>query len=163
MDNYNKDIDDIRQLFKVKMLNNLWKYFNDSEKNSSEDSFDAKDIVNNEIDRVDTEYNDKYKKKKIGYNNSKANQFIDVITKVAFQKHWKNLEIIHKIIKITEYIENMDIDDILEKKKMLNKLIEMVKTRKLKNKSVDYDYNECKIINIDILSYDENKKIYKLK
>lgn len=77
--------------------------------------------------------------------------YIDVITKIAFQKNWRNLNEIHKIIKLKEYVEKLPIEKMERKKELLNILIAMVKKKTLKNKCIDYNITDCVISNIDII------------
>ena len=76
------------------------------------------------------------------------NPFIEDITLAVFQKDWKNLLEIHKIIKIKEYVEKMQ-QPLSEKKKVMHALIALVKSKKLANKLVQYNYETRTIEYID--------------
>lgn len=66
----------------------------------------------------------------------------------VFQKDWKNLLEIHKIIKIKEYVEKMQ-NPLPEKKQIMHRLIDLVKSKNLSNKLVHYNYKICTIEHIE--------------
>ena len=68
-----------------------------------------------------------------------------------YKKPWNKLNIIHKKIKIKEYINNLVLTK--NKKKILTeKLIKLLNNKQLNKKNdVDYDINNGKIITITIL------------
>jgi len=75
-----------------------------------------------------------------------------------YLKNWNKLNIIHKIIKIKEFINCLDINDENEKTILKDKLIEFIKDKNLSKKNkINYDSIKGNIISISCLSY-ENKK-----
>lgn len=80
--------------------------------------------------------------------NYSVNPFFEVITIAAFQKDWKNLKEIHKIIKIREYAAQLKVS-LHDQKKIMNSLIKLTKEKQLDNKVVNYNYETCKIEHID--------------
>lgn len=91
---------------------------------------------------------------------------LDLLT---YQLPWNKLKLIHKQMKITEYINNLTypkkIDNNLiekNKKKLIKKILEGFKNKKFnKNKNeVTYDSNNMQITKLDFLSYNKKKGIY---
>ena len=76
-------------------------------------------------------------------NNDDINNTFDKVMKLQCKKPWRSLQENYKITKIQEYCEEKGLDD--EKK---NKLINAVKTKKLKTADVNYDIENIKIIDI---------------
>ncbi len=62
-----------------------------------------------------------------------------------YKKPWAKLNIVHKIIKIKEYVNNLNISDV-DKHIMKEKIINMVKTKTLKKDNINYDSNNGSII-----------------
>ena len=62
-----------------------------------------------------------------------------------FKKEWKTLPTIHKIIKIKEFC-NRICNSNQRKLDMENKLIQVLKNKKLDNNLIKYDIQNCKII-----------------
>ncbi len=74
-----------------------------------------------------------------------------------YKKPWNKLNIIHKIIKMKEFVNELNIDDIEMKKHLKNQLVTMLKNKKLTKKSdVDYDAVNGKIITIHSLQGKNN-------
>ena len=68
-----------------------------------------------------------------------------------YKKPWNKLNIIHKKIKIKEYINNLVLTK-NKKKILIEKLFKILKNKQLNKKNdVDYDINNGKIITITIL------------
>ena len=76
-----------------------------------------------------------------------------------YTKSWNKLNQIHKVIKIKEFINNLEINE-HAKEELRELLIEMLKDKKKKNK-INYDEVKCKIINVSSLVFSEGK--YKLE
>lgn len=76
-----------------------------------------------------------------------------------YAKSWNKLNQIHKVIKIKEYINNLEINE-HSKEELREHLIEMIKDKKKKNK-INYDEVKCKIINITSLVFVDGK--YKIE
>lgn len=75
-----------------------------------------------------------------------------------YLKPWNKLTIIHKIIKIKEFVTNLNINDVNEKDTLKEKLIELIKNKNLiKNNKINYDSTKGKIISISCLLHNNNK------
>ena len=75
-----------------------------------------------------------------------------------FKKPWNKLNSIHKVIKVKEFINNINMDDIEMKKLLKNQLVDMIKNKKLTKKSdIEYDHINGKIISIPSLQFKNNK------
>lgn len=75
-----------------------------------------------------------------------------------YLKSWSKLTIIHKIIKIKEFINNLDITDDNEKEKLKDKIIEIIKDKKNKIK-INYDETKGKVISIPQLTFENGKYV----
>ena len=72
----------------------------------------------------------------------------------VYKKPWNKLNIIHKCIKMQEYVNNLNIDDPEMKKHLKNHLVTMIKNKKLTKKTdVEYDHINGKIISVPSLQY----------
>ena len=77
-----------------------------------------------------------------------------------YRKPWNKLNTIHKIIKIKEFVSTLSIDDIEIKKNLKEKLVDMIKTKKLTKKNdINYDITNGIILSIPVLQYKDNKYI----
>ncbi len=75
----------------------------------------------------------------------------------VYKKPWNKLNIIHKKIKMEEFVNNLTIDDLEIKKLLKNQLVLMIKTKQLTKKNeVEYDAINGKIISIPSLKYKNN-------
>jgi hypothetical protein len=76
-----------------------------------------------------------------------------------YKKPWQKLNTIHKILKIKEFVNNLNISSNEEKEKLKGDLIMLIKNKILtKKENVDYDDENGKILNIKKLQY--NNKYY---
>jgi hypothetical protein len=75
-----------------------------------------------------------------------------------YLKPWSKLTQIHKVIKIKEFINNLDIKDVTEKENLKEQLIIQIKEKKSKNK-ISYDDTKGKILSISNLSFNNDKYI----
>ena len=75
-----------------------------------------------------------------------------------YLKPWSKLTQIHKVIKIKEFVNNLDISNQTEKENFKDKLIDQIKEKKTKNK-INYDETKGKILSISNLSFENNKYI----
>jgi hypothetical protein len=73
-----------------------------------------------------------------------------------YLKPWSKLTQIHKVIKIKEFINNLDIKNVTEKENLKDQLIEQIKEKKSKNK-INYDDTKGKILSISNLSFNNDK------
>jgi hypothetical protein len=70
----------------------------------------------------------------------------------VYKKQWNKLNSIHKIIKVKEFINKLDISDNEMKKHLINQFTLMIKNKKLTKKSdVEYDHIHGNIISIPSL------------
>jgi hypothetical protein len=72
----------------------------------------------------------------------------------VYKKPWNKLNIIHKKIKMEEFVNNLTIDDLEIKNLLKNQLVLMIKSKQLTKKNeVEYDAVNGKIISIPTLKY----------
>jgi hypothetical protein len=75
----------------------------------------------------------------------------------VYKKPWNKMNIIHKKIKLEEFVNNLDIDDLEMKKHLKSQFVSMLKNKKLTKKNeVEYDAINGKIISIPSLKYKNN-------
>ena len=75
-----------------------------------------------------------------------------------YRKQWNKLNVVHKILKVKEFINSMNIDDLEIKKTIREKLVNMVKDKKLTKKNdVNYDQNNGVIKSIPCIQCIGNK------
>lgn len=78
-----------------------------------------------------------------------------------YTKNWIKLNVVHKILKIKEFVNSLEIKSDTERNKLLNYLIEMVKLKVLtKKEKVNYDTISGKIISICDLQFIDGKYHY---
>jgi ribosome-binding factor A len=73
-----------------------------------------------------------------------------------YLKPWTKLTQTHKIIKIKEFINNLEIINSVEKEELKDQLIELLKDKKVKNK-ITYDEIKGKIISVSSLTFENEK------
>lgn len=103
-------------------------------------------------------------------NNHEKSEYIDTLTEqntevitetegiysedFVYKKPWNKVNIIHKKIKIEEFVNNLAMDDIQMKKHLKTQLVSMLKNKKLTKKNeVEYDAINGKIISIPLLNF----------
>lgn len=110
-----------------------------------------------------------YSKTNIEYKKMDIADYTKKLELLTYQLPWDKLKLIHKQMKISEYINNLKYpkkinNNIIEKnKKELTKtILDGLKNKKInKNKNeITYDDKEMMITNLDFLTYDEKKGIY---
>ncbi len=70
----------------------------------------------------------------------------------VYKKPWNKLNSIHKIIKVKEFINKLDISDMEMKKHLITQFTTMIKNKQLTKKSdVEYDHISGNIISIPSL------------
>ncbi len=75
----------------------------------------------------------------------------------VYKKPWNKMNIIHKKIKLEEFVNNLDIEDFEMKKHLKSQFVTMLKNKKLTKKTeVEYDAVNGKIISIPSLKYKNN-------
>ncbi len=84
----------------------------------------------------------------IEYSETETNYSEDFV----YKKPWNKLNSIHKIIKVKEFINKLDISDMEMKKHLINQFTTMIKNKQLTKKSdVEYDHISGNIISIPSL------------
>ena len=132
--------------------NILTKKYNDNLKlylnkihNSNYDTY----FENIEGDMIDTE-----NQSSVVYSDNNITE-----TEEYYKKPWNKLNIIHKKIKIKEFINNLPINK-ENKKNVIAKLLKLLTNKKInKNKEIEYDNVNGKIISIPLLKC-KNDKYY---
>jgi hypothetical protein len=99
---------------------------------------------NNKISKSDTEKG----------GNITETETIDYL----YLKPWSKLTQIHKVIKIKEFVNNLDIINQLEIEILKDNIINQIKEKKIKNK-INYDETKGKILSISNLSFNNDKYI----
>lgn len=75
----------------------------------------------------------------------------------VYKKPWNKMNIIHKKIKLDEFVNNLDIDDLEMKKHLKSQFVSMLKNKQLTKKNeVEYDAINGKIISVSSLKYKNN-------
>ena len=75
----------------------------------------------------------------------------------VYKKPWNKLNSVHKKIKMTEFVNNLTIDDLEMKKHLKKQLVQMITEKKLTKKNdVEYDHTNGRIISIPSLQYKNN-------
>jgi hypothetical protein len=138
------NIEDIKKNLKIKYLNNLLNILDQKSINY--------DIIKKEINKLDYLENDYYSitEKNIDSEKKNNSEKIDYL----YLKPWSKLTLIHKIIKIKEFINNLQMDN-NSKDKLKDELVDIIKNKKIKNK-INYDESIGKILSIPILSFENN-------
>jgi len=155
---YNK-IDNIRnQNYKQRFINELDCLTKDDAykiQNICKDN-DASDAISNRVIQLKTII-----KNIDNRNDSNKKNMFDELEKYMYKKPWHRLNNIHKINKLKEFVkENMDD----QKEEILKELIDLVNKKKINTKkAVDYDYENEKILSINVLKYNKKLKKYEIK
>jgi ethanolamine utilization protein EutQ (cupin superfamily) len=75
----------------------------------------------------------------------------------VYKKPWNKMNIIHKKLKMEEFVNTLSIDDVDIKKHLKTQLVTMLKNKKLTKKNeVEYDATNGRIISIPALKYKNN-------
>jgi hypothetical protein len=79
-------------------------------------------------------------------------------TEYLFQKQWNKLNLVHKKIKIKEFVNALELKDESQKQIIRDKLIALLDNKTLTKKdSVLYDVAKAKIISIPMLQFKDGK------
>jgi len=112
-----------------------------------------------------------YPKINVEYNKMNMADYTKNLDLITYQVPWNKLKLIHKQMKITEYINNLDYPKKIDpekieknKKRLIKKILDGFKSKKfLKNKNeIIYDYDKMQITSVSFLVYDEKNGIYLL-
>ena len=78
-----------------------------------------------------------------------------------YKKSWQKLNSIHKILKVKEFVNNLKMNSEKDKIKLKDKLVELIKEKKLtKKENVIYDEINGKIISLPNLQYKDGNYFY---
>lgn len=131
--NNNLDIEYYKTLKKILHKQHNKKYDSYFDSLLSEEAITESEVMNESISISDNKTND------------------DNPDDFYYKKPWNKLNIIHKKIKIKEFINNLLLTK-QKKKTLIDKLIHLLNEKKLNKKNeIDYDSNNGKIITITIL------------
>jgi hypothetical protein len=104
-------------------------------------------------------------------NTSSSNETEQVETEVKekevvqdndhYKKPWTKLNVVHKILKMKEFINNLKEINTTDKEMLKEQLCQLIKDKVLsKKEKVNYDMVNGKIISLLDLQYKDNKYIY---
>ena len=133
------------------MDNLYYKYIDiQAKKNKIDINIPIKKHMSNNEDTIDSESS----------QNSTIINDIKYSEEYMYRKPWNKLNAIHKIIKIKEFISNLQFDDNEMKNNIKDKLVLMIKDKKLTKKTdINYDSINGIILSIPVLQYNNNKYI----
>ena len=78
-----------------------------------------------------------------------------------YKKPWTKLNIIHKILKMKEYISSLKNTSNKNKEELKEQLCQLIKDKTLtKKEKINYDMVNCKIISLLDLQYKNDKYVY---
>jgi len=80
-----------------------------------------------------------------------------------YRKPWSKLSVIHKVIKVKEFVKKLIIQKDEDREKLKDTLISLINTKVLtKKEMVKYDIQNGRIIGIPNLKYSEGKYLFEL-
>lgn len=90
-------------------------------------------------------------------DNQKDN--LEAINQFIYNKSWNKLALVHKILKIKEYVnKSLAINNDELKKKLIDELIDAIKNKRLSKKDqVNYDDAKAMVISIPSLKHNNGK------
>ena len=139
------DFDSIKNNLNILYINNLIKTCekNDIDKEVLNDALEKLIIPIEEIKKVPSSSN---------LSPSETN------TEYLFQKQWNKLNLVHKKIKIKEFVNTLELKEESQKQIIRDKLIALLDNKTLTKKdSVLYDVAKAKIISIPMLQFKDGK------
>jgi hypothetical protein len=152
------DLESMQLNLNIKYLNNLINGCSKSNINCERIKYELKKLDNHIENYTITEQKVKtiidITEKGISEKGITETETIDYL----YLKPWSKLTQIHKVIKIKEFVNGLDIIDQNEKENIKDKLINQIKEKKTKNK-INYDETKGKILSISNLSFEDNKYI----
>ena len=148
------DIIDINY-FNLKYYNNLNKYL-------IKNSIDNKYILTY-IDKLNNKNNNKNNEEYKNNTETDSANIVSITSDVnLYKKSWSKLNIIHKTIKIKEFVNNLKINCEKNRDKIKNELIDLLKKKILTNKDkVVYDEERGVIVSLTELEYNNGMYNYK--
>lgn len=142
-------MDNLEHNLRIKYLNNL---LNACIKQNIDQS-----LINIELDKLKLQELENYTITATAtLENTEKNNSEVYSTDYLYLKPWNKLTQTHKIIKIKEFINNLDIKNNTEKDKLKDELIELLKDKKVKNK-ITYDELKGKLISMSALTFEKEK------
>jgi hypothetical protein len=145
------NIDLIIDELKVKYYKAIYKY-------TIKNGFELK-WLNEYIDKLN-ETIDTETQKNINTCSSETNSIIYTDTPI-YKKPWTKLNIIHKTLKIKEFVNELKMDNEQDRQTLKNELISLLKNKVLtKKEKVKYDEHHGKLISLIDLQYKDGKYIY---
>jgi hypothetical protein len=139
------DFDSIKNNLNILYINNLIKTCekNDIDKEVLNEALEKLIIPVEEIKKIPSSSN---------LSPSETN------TEYLFQKQWNKLNLVHKKIKIKEFVNTLELKDESQKQIIRDKLIALLDNKTLTKKdSVLYDVAKAKIISIPMLQFKDGK------
>lgn len=140
------NLESIQLNLRIKYLNNLINGCSKSDIDTSNIKKLLQSLSNQELESYSVT------EKLIETEKVSETQHVDYL----YLKPWNKLTLIHKIIKIKEFTNNLDIKDTSEKEELKDKLIDLLKSKTIKNK-INYDETKGKVISISQLSFNNGK------
>ena len=148
-------IDEYNKIINLKYYKSLKKILNKQHNNKYDSYFD--NILSDDLIESENLNNNLINKENTSDSITQSVSISDIKIKdennedYYYKKPWNKLNIIHKKIKIKEYINSLTLTQD-KKKKLIEKLLNLLKEKKLNKKNdVDYDVTNGKIISITIL------------
>ena len=129
------------------------KYLNNLKIISNKLSIDNQ-ILNKKILELNTDLNTEAKSQIIISEINSESNILSENTDYLFSKPWNKLNQIHKIIKIKEFLNNLECD-LKQKNYLKDELISFIKTKK--KVKFTYDENKGKLVSISVLSFANGK------
>jgi hypothetical protein len=145
------NIDCINNYLKLKYYNDLIIYT------------DKNNINNEDIKKYYSTINQSNDDNNLSKTSSESDTIKNINLDGLYNKIWAKLNIIHKIIKLKEFIKSLNIKKNSDREELTNNIIDLLKNKKIKNKEIIYDENNCNIISMPNLQYENNKFYYKIK
>jgi len=138
-------------------------YYNNLNKYLIKNNIDNQYIVEH-INQI-TNKDEKIVEKKINTatESETTTNMVSVTSDVnLYKKAWTKLNIIHKTIKIKEFVNNLKINSEKNREKIKNELIDMLKKKVLtKKEKVNYDEDRGVIVSLSELEYTNGNYNYK--
>jgi len=144
------NLETIQSNLKIKYINNLINGCNKSNIDTTE--------LSTYLDKLTIQQTDAYTVTEKNVETEKETEKSSI--EYLYLKPWTKLTIIHKIIKIKEFVNNLDINNDTEKEELKDNLIELIKNKKTKNK-INYDATKGQVLSISELSFENGKYVIK--
>jgi hypothetical protein len=152
------NIESIQLNLKIKYLNNILNAAIKQNIDYTLITSELEKLKNQELENITISATEKNELKKQNLNNDTiTDKNISEVYSIdyLYLKPWTKLTQTHKIIKIKEFINGLDINNNDEKDKLKDKMIELLKDKKTKNK-ITYDETKGKLISMSALTYDKD-------